>query len=92
VTAVQQTFPSFHALNPWVADALEEMALDALADGERRVGVKHFVEVLRWRYRKATTGEPWRLNNSFTALYARLLIERRPELAELIETRERRAA
>jgi hypothetical protein len=87
-----ERFEAFHALNPWVADELEELAVEALAFGEKRIGIKHFVEVLRWNYRRATTGDEWRLNNNWTSRYARLLIERRPELAQVIETRELRAA
>lgn len=88
---IADRFQAFHAANPWVADHLERLALDAMHDGAQRVGVKHLVEVLRWQHRRATTGEPWKLNNTFTAYYARLLIERRPELADVIETRRCRA-
>ena len=45
------------------------------------------IAVLLWRSGIETTGEPWRINNSFTSLYARLLLDRHPEWAGRIETR-----
>jgi len=47
---------------------------------------------MRYDHAIATRGEDLKLNNSYTAIYARLLLARCPELAEVIETRERRSA
>lgn len=85
-----ERFAAFHGANPHVADALEALAAQWLAR-RPRVGVKALVERLRWESGIATEGDAYRLNNSFTAFYARLLIERRPEWADSIETRERAA-
>lgn len=84
---IADRFAAFHAANPWVADHLERLAVDDLANGAQRIGVKHYVEVLRWQHRRATTGAPFKFDNSLTSHYARLLIERRPELADVIELR-----
>lgn len=80
-------FAAFHAANPHVADALEQLAEQWLAAGNRKVGMKSLAERLRWESGIQTTGDAWRINNSHIAFYARLLIERRPEWAECIETR-----
>jgi hypothetical protein len=79
-------FAAFHASNPHVADALERLAGQWLAAGHRKVGMKALVERLRWESGIRTTGA-YRINNSHVAFYARLLIERRPEWADCIETR-----
>jgi hypothetical protein len=88
---IADRFAAFHAANPWVADHLERLAVDDLTNGAQRIGVKHYVEVLRWQHRRATTGAPFKFDNSLTSHYARLLIQRRPELAAVIETRQVRA-
>ena len=90
---IAERFTAFHSLNPWVADALETLAADWLAHGNKRVGVKACWEILRWSYGRATTGDQgFRANNDFTSRYARLLLDRHPEWSEAISVRELRAA
>lgn len=79
-------FRAFHSLNPHVYAAIERQALRLHAQGERRISVKAIVEDLR-RSRIATTGDDWRINNSWPAFYARILVERNPVLNGLIEQR-----
>lgn len=81
-----QRFEAFHQLNPQVFAAIERQALRLAAQGERRIGVKGIAEDLR-RGRLATTGDDWRINNSWPAFYARLLIAKHPQLAGVIEMR-----
>ena len=89
---IEERFDAFHAANPQVADALEHYAEQWLAAGHRRVGVKALVERLRWESGVQTHGDAYRINNSLVSHYARLLIARRPEWADAIETRTLRAA
>ena len=84
---LDERFALFDEANPWVADALVELADDLVAHGARRIGVKHLFEVLRWHHTRSTVGEVFKLNNNFTSRYARMLQERRPDLAGMIETR-----
>jgi hypothetical protein len=88
----RERFDAFHHANPWVADALEAMAIQAVRDGCRRIGMKHFVEVLRFKHRYVNKVDDWRFNNNHTSYYARLIVERRPELRPYIEIRHQRAA
>lgn len=85
-----ERFAAFHEANPHVADALETLAEQWLAR-HRKVGMKSLAEQVRWASGMQTTGEPWRINNSHVAFYARLLIDRRPEWADCIETRAAQA-
>ena len=89
---IEERFAAFHAANPQVADALEHYAEQWLAAGHSRVGVKALVERLRWESGVQTHGDAYRINNSLVSHYARLLIARRPEWADAIETRTLRAA
>ena len=84
---IDDKFRAFHDANPWVADELEKLADVEYRHGDGRIGIKYLIEVLRWNYRRATTGQPFRIDNDFTSRYARLLVDRRPEFANLFETR-----
>jgi hypothetical protein len=84
---IDDKFRAFHDANPWVADELEKLADVEYRHGDGRIGIKYLIEVLRWNYRRATTGQPFRIDNDFTSRYARLLVDRRPEFADLFETR-----
>lgn len=79
-------FDAFHKCNPHVFAAIERQALRLAAQGEKRIGVKAITEDLR-RGRIATTGDDWRLNNSWPAFYARLLVAKHPRLEGVIEMR-----
>lgn len=89
---IQARFADFHANNPWVAVALERLARQWLDHGHTRVGAKMLTERLRWEYGIRTHGDTFRLNNSYTSRYVRLLIENHPEWSDAFETRELRAA
>ena len=69
-------FAAFHAANPHVADALEQLAGQWFAAGHRKVGMKALVERLRWESGIRTEGSAYRVNNSHVSFYARLLLER----------------
>lgn len=90
-STIAERFAEFHATNPHVADVLESLAARWLSSHDR-VGIKALYEVARWESGIQTVGSVWKLNNDFTALYARLLIERRPEWSDAFHLRERRAA
>lgn len=87
-TPIERRFAEFHHANPQVFDRLRMLALNALKRGEQRLGIANLVEYLRRD--QETRGEPYRLNNSFRSLYARLLVHHHPELETLIEIRQRR--
>lgn len=90
---IAERFTAFHEANPHVAALLAEMALALKAQGRTRYGIKALIEALRFQYNVQTTGdEEFKLNNDFTAHYARLLMREYPALAGFFETREIRAS
>ncbi|MEU1015377.1 hypothetical protein DEJ48_36560 [Streptomyces venezuelae] len=88
--SIQERFEAFHQLNPWILVQLESLTADCAKRGLRRIGIGMLFEVLRWQYGRATSGEPFKLNNDFRSRYVRLLVQRHPEWAALFETRELR--
>lgn len=87
---LQASFDRFHAANPHVYTALRYVALWCVRNG-RKMGMKAIYERVRWEYSVQTDEEPYRLNNNYTAYYARLLMADEPELAGYFETRRTRA-
>jgi len=89
--SIDERFRLFHAKNPQVLDRLVSLAHQAIAAGKTRIGAKTLVEVARWHFWLETEGDEFRINNSFTSRYARLLVETHPEFEGLFETRELRS-
>jgi hypothetical protein len=87
---IWEQFIAFHQANPHIYSTLRSMALKMRREGISHYGMKGLFEVLRWQYALQTKGDPYKLNNNYTALYARLLMEQEPELHGFFETRRRR--
>lgn len=85
-----QQWEVFRAANPHVMVEMLRLARARLERGETRIGVKALWEELRESIRVQKLGD-WSLNNSFTALAARTLIELDPRLEPVIELRRRKA-
>lgn len=88
---IQDRFETFHQLNPWVLESLIQIAREYRSAGRERIGVKALVEILRWHMSQKTRGDHFKLNNSYTSRYARLIVEKAPDLDGMIELRELRA-
>lgn len=86
---IDDRFTEFDRRNPHVYQALRALSLDTRRVGVKRWSVDAAMHIVRWRYRLQTQGDEYRINNSFSALYARLLMEREPELAGFFELRKR---
>ena len=70
---IEQKFQEFRRENPHVYRRLVKLALALAMKGHKRYGIKSLFEVLRWEEAMATTGSQFKLNNNYTALYARLI-------------------
>ena len=89
--SIDVRFAEFHAANEWVYSALRGMALTAKREGHR-VGIRCLWETFRWTHRqRIDSEETFRCNDHFPSRFARLLMEREPELAGFFETRGLRA-
>jgi hypothetical protein len=87
-------FQRFHAENPHVYVALERLAFKLRNKGVTRWGIKALWEVCRYELALSTSApvSTFKLNNNYTACYARLLMERNPDdLGDFFEIRDRQA-
>ena len=87
--AIDRAFAAFHEANPHVMAELVRLTRELRGRGVQRVGMKMLFEVLRWSALR-TTGDDFRLNNNFTARYARRIMAAHPDLAGVYETRDLR--
>ncbi len=86
---IELTFWEFHHENPKVYEALRRIALHLLERGHDHYGIKALCEIVRYEHAIETNDPTFRINNNYTALYARLLMRTEPRLAEFFEIRER---
>lgn len=89
--SLEQRWWRFHKSNPQVADRLLAMARAWRATGRTKGSIKTFMEVLRWEDAMTTTGDLYKLNNSWSAFYSRHLLAMDPSLDGLFELRRQRS-
>lgn len=85
---VKARFECFHSSNPHVYSALVALARRLCSMGHTRISARGIYETLRTARALQTSGDDFKLNNNFTALYARLIDEQEPDLRGLFEFRE----
>lgn len=86
---IAERFQEFHKLNGHVYVALVMLAREFREKtGRRHIGMKMLWEKLRYEFGIRTSGESdYSLNNDYTALYARLIMQQEADLAGAFETR-----
>lgn len=85
-------FPGWLAENWEIYVEFERLALAAIARGRTRLSAKFLFELIRWNTAIREEGEPYKLNNVFSADCARLFDRMHPEKAGFFEFRQRREA
>lgn len=92
--SIPERFQEFHKLNGHVYVALVMLAREFReATGRQHIGIKMLWEKLRYEFGVRTHGESdYSLNNDYTALYARLIAQQEPDLADAFEFRRLRSA
>lgn len=86
---IAERFAAFHAANPHVFAEMLRLAREKLDAGAKRIGAKGLYEDCRESLRVRKLGE-YRLNNDFTAILSRMLVEAEPRLVGVIEMRRRK--
>lgn len=86
--SIAEQFATFNDENPAVYAALVRLAREWVAStGRHKLGIKTLFERTRWEIAMTTTDPDFKLNNNFTAYYARLIMLREPDLAEMFTLR-----
>jgi hypothetical protein len=88
----QEKFWAFHEANPQVMANLERLARRRIAAGRTHLSMKKLWEDLRDEYLERTTGDVFKLNNNYTAYYAREIVRLHPQWAPLFSMRAVKAS
>jgi hypothetical protein len=90
--SIESRFAEYDRLNPKVWLLFEKFAFRSIQRGRKRVSAKMITERIRWETYIETVGdEPYKINNSFTAYYARKFEALYPVHAGIFETRALRS-
>jgi hypothetical protein len=84
---IQERFEVFHEKNPHVYVKLVELARQVKASGLNTYGIEGLFARLRWYYSFETTGDPFKLNNSYRSRYVRLIMDTESDLKGFFHTR-----
>jgi hypothetical protein len=86
--SIADRFEDFHKANPAVYSTLVYLAKQwARQTAGRKLGIKTLYERARWEISLETSDPNFKLNNNFTAFYARLLMRNEPDLAGMFDLR-----
>jgi len=83
-----ERFEQFHSNNPIVYRTLVRLVREWVnRTGRRKLGIKTLYERARWEIALETGDPECRLNNNFTAFYARLIMANNPDLDGIFDLR-----
>ncbi len=86
--SIAQAFDEFHRDNPKVYELFKSYALRAIDKGKKKASAKMLINAIRWEhYLETVTDDEYRINDAFTAYYARLFIRDFPDYDYLFELR-----
>lgn len=78
----------YHKKYPFIWVAFENECIKAVKKGSSHESAKWFFEIMRRSYKELATSEKFKLNNDYSAFYARMWAEKHPGNANLFEFRD----
>lgn len=86
--AITPKFLEFHQENPHVYRVLVRLAREWVeSTGRKKLAIKTLYERARWEIAMSTKDADFKLNNSYTAFYARLIMDQEKDLAGIFAVR-----
>lgn len=86
-----ELFEALMARRPDIYELLVELTRDVKRRGKTTYSMKAIFERARWHFEIERGEDDFKLNNNYTALYAREIMQREPDLSGFFETRRRKA-
>ncbi|MER9628867.1 hypothetical protein [Mesorhizobium sp. M0296] len=90
--AITARFERFHNENPHVYSMFQRFSLKAIQAGMKRLSGHFILARMRWESAIETKGDPFKINDNYSAYYVRKFIADFPQYAATFETRRIRAA
>lgn len=88
---ISERFLDFDANNPMVYELFKKFAYQLVRAGRTRYSADAILHRVRWETALKTVGENYKINDHYSALYARKLMEDDTNFEGFFETRVRRA-
>jgi len=89
--SIRVSFNRFHRENPQVYDMFKQYAQVLLDTGATKLSSKLIINRIRWEIYIETTGSPYKINDAYTAWYARKFCRHFPQYKSYFEFRRIRA-
>jgi hypothetical protein len=83
---MRETFEQYQERNPRIYKEFVHYAFELINAGETKIGSKSIFEQIRWQSKIKKDGE-FKVNNNYTADYARKFEQDHPHLAGIFEKR-----
>ena len=81
-------FQNFNKENPRVYELYKRFAFSLIEKGHERLGSKMIMERIRWETKISTTDHEYKINNNYTAYYARMFVKEFPYLIDKFRFRK----
>ena len=72
---IQEKFEEFDKENPIVYSLFKQQVLKAISKRKTKISAKTVLGFIRWEIQFQTTGDVYKINDSFTSRYARKFTE-----------------
>jgi len=83
-----KTFDQYNNENPEIWKLFRDTTLDAIRKGFRNYSSKSIFEIIRWHRSGEIKEDSFKINNNYTADYARLFTKTFPEYEGFFRTRK----
>lgn len=84
---IEAQFEKFHATNPQMFKLFGRFAVEAREIGMTHCAAALIFERMRWETAIASKGEPFKINNNYKPLYARMFMRDNPSFRGFFRTR-----
>jgi len=92
LATIQTEFDKYHANNPHVYDLLVQLARKVKARGRKHYSIASLFEQVRWHFNfEVDTDDGFKISNNHRSRYARLIMEREPDLKGFFNTKTLRS-
>jgi hypothetical protein len=89
---IEDRFWEFHEANPKVYELFDRFTKQVIRRGHKNFSSDAILHRIRWETNVATNGDKFKINDHFSAYYARLWLENNPDHDGFFRTRELREA
>jgi len=76
---IEQRFQQFHADNPQVYELFDRFTREVIRRGYKRFSSDAILHRIRWETSVVTTDRQFKINDHYTAYYARLWMQNNPQ-------------